>query len=734
MLLKYYHFLILINFLLLSGCSLISQVNPSEINGKQAIHSLDGNWAFSPGKKPKHAWEWQTIKVPANWYKEGYDISGEAWYQKTFIANEDLKNKKVTLLLKGIDYQADIWLNDKHLAKQEGYFQVNTVDLTPAIIAGKRNTLTIKVDSPLENKEDFSLRKRLLKGIFSHHDTRPGGAWSDRGQEQNTGGIWGSVEIHTSHQLFIKNISATSVKTINDKWTLNTHIHSEGENPDNVSYHWTLKGSNHVSPIFKGISNQQTFSISINSPALWWPKILGKPNLYELTILAKQGQKTLHKKTITTAFRDITLNDKKMWSINGKRLLLQGTNYIPTQWLSELNSKKIRKDIDLMMDAHINTIRVHAHITHPEFYRQCDERGLLVWQDFPLQWGYQDTPTFHEQAHRQLKDMLQQLGNHPSIIHWTLHNEPPWDADWMKWKYKDYDPEQNHELDKSLNDLANELETSRPISMISSTKEHPWLGWYSGHWLDYAKPTKQAFIAEFGSQALPNAETMQRIFGKMPKTPNKQKDWKGWEKWQYHNFQPRESFEIAKIDYPKNTQELIKSSQHYQARLIQLAAESYRRQAYQPVTALFHFMFVEDWPSMNWGVVDYWRHTKPGYRALQQAYQPVLPSIEWKQVEYPEGRIELGLWILNDSADSHDKVHYEISLSKGTNIIDKKSYTHAMPRDMHEKIADYVSPHLSEGEYTVNTSISKQGKEQGDALSKNNYTFTVKNNEKKLKQ
>lgn len=708
----------------------MSQINPSEITSKQAVHNLDGEWAFSPGKKPKHAWEWQSIKVPENWYKAGYDISGEAWYQRTFTTSPDLHNKQITLLLKGIDYQADIWLNDIHLAKQEGYFQENTVDLTPAIKIGKRNKLTIKVDSPLEKEKDFSLRKRLLKGIFSHHDTRPGGAWSDRGQEKNTGGIWNSIEIHTSQQLFIEHLSTTPKKESADSWLLKTQVHTLGKPTKGTSYHWTLKGSNHNTPLIQGISTKANFNIKIENPVLWWPKILGAPNLYELRVTAKQAGQTLHTKTIRTAFREVKLDEKKIWFINGQRLLLKGTNYIPTQWLSELDSKKIRKDIDLIMNAHINTVRVHAHITHPEFYRQCDERGLLVWQDFPLQWGYQDTPEFHEQAHLQLKDMLQQLGNHPSIIHWTLHNEPPWDADWMKWMYDDYDPKQNHELDKSLNALANELETSRPISMISSTQEHPWLGWYSGHWLDYAKPTKQAFISEFGSQALPNAEALKRIFGEIPKTPNKQKDWKGWEKWKYHNFQPKESFKIAKIEYPKNTQELIKNSQQYQARLIQLAAESYRRQAYQPVTALFHFMFVEDWPSMNWGVVDYWRNTKPGYKALQQAYQPVLPSIEWNQVEYPEGNVELGLWILNDSAESHEKIQYEISLSKAQTIIDKKIYTHAMPRDLHEKIADYVSPHLSKGEYTVNTSISKQGV----MLSKNDYTFTVKNNEKKLEQ
>lgn len=723
----HYCYLGLISLLLLSGCSLTSPINSTEITAQQAVHHLDGKWAFSPGKKPKHANEWQSINVPANWYKEGHDISGQAWYQRHFFASHDLDGKKVTLLLKGIDYQADIWLNDIHLAKQEGYFQETAIDLTPAIKLGQTNKLTLKVDSPLEKPQDFSLRKRLLKGIFSHHDTRPGGAWSDRGQEKNTGGIWNSVEIHTSQDLYIKQVSTRAEKTDNTHWTLHATIHSEGESSEAINYHWTLEAYNHEAPPLSGIAQQPEFSITVDNPALWWPKHLGAANLYHLHITAKKGQQILHSKTIRTAFRHIELDDQKVWSINGQRMLLMGTNYIPTQWLSELDASNIQRDIDLMLEANINTVRVHAHITHPEFYRQCDERGLLVWQDFPLQWGYQDTPEFHEQAHLQLKDMLRQLGNHPSIIHWTLHNEPPWDADWMKWKYPDYDPKQNHELDLSLNALANKLEKSRPISMMSSTREHPWLGWYSGHWLDYAKPTTQAFISEFGSQALPDAAALTRIFGEFPTPPKQQKNWKGWEKWQYHNFQPKESFEIAKIAYPKNTQELIKNSQHYQVRLIQLAAESYRRQAYQPVTALFHFMFVEDWPSMNWGIVDYWRHTKPGYAALQRAYQPILPSIEWQQIEYPEGTIELGLWLLNDSADSYENIRYQLSLLKGQAVIDEKNYQYATARDTHKKVAQYISPALTTGDYLVKTRIINQ---QGVKLSENEYRFSVKSTAK----
>jgi len=95
---------------------------------------------------------------------------------------------------------------------------------------------------------------------------------------------------------------------------------------------------------------------------------------------------------------------------------------------------------------------------------------------------------------------------------------------------------------------------------------------------------------------------------------------------------------------------MIDNTQAYQAELVAMAAESYRRQRYQPVTALFHFMFVETWPSINWGVVDYLRKPKAGYYALQQAYQPILPSIEPVTAVWRQGsEATVRLWAINDT-------------------------------------------------------------------------------------
>lgn len=159
----------------------------------------------------------------------------------------------------------------------------------------------------------------------------------------------------------------------------------------------------------------------------------------------------------------------------------------------------------------------------------------------------------------------------------------------------------NQTLTQRVGDALAE-DTSRIVHRFSAVEEHYWAGWYFGTLRDLLAPAKTGIITEFGAQALPRLSTLKTIIPARllwPKTTAA--DDPGWVRWKYHNFQPFQTFKFAGIPRGNNIQEMIENTQAYQARLVALAAESYRRQRYQPVTALFHFMFVETWPSINWG-------------------------------------------------------------------------------------------------------------------------------------
>ncbi len=124
-----------------------------------------------------------------------------------------------------------------------------------------------------------------------------------------------------------------------------------------------------------------------------------------------------------SVFAPSKLSKDFRWFVNGKPYFIRGSNYIGSQWLSETlfpeaaTSKThpfgggagddfFTRDVALAKQANLNMLRVHAHVLPHEFHAACDRAGILVWQDFPLQWGYSDEPDFQAEAERQMRQCL----------------------------------------------------------------------------------------------------------------------------------------------------------------------------------------------------------------------------------------------------------------------------------------------------------------------------------------
>jgi beta-mannosidase len=205
------------------------------------------------------------------------------------------------------------------------------------------------------------------------------------------------------------------------------------------------------------------------------------------------------------------------------------------------------------------------------------------------------------------------------------------------------DPNQNLALDIALDALAARLDSSRVHHRDSGTGDgHPYPGWYEGKVGDFAKLPKQPFITEYGAQALPVGETMRAM---LPASELSSIRDGRWEEWMFHNFQPPQTFDIARIRRGSKLDDFIFESQRYQAQLTRFATEIFRRAKWKGNTGIYQFMFVDDWPSITWSVIDYFRRTKPAYAALASSMQPVLPSIEY-QIDDREK--PLAIHIVND--------------------------------------------------------------------------------------
>ncbi len=646
------------------------------------------------------------------------------------------------LVFEGVDYEADVWLNGKPLGKHTGYFQPFSFVVNEFVQFGAENVLRVRVNSPNERPEDWSLRKRLVKGIFGHHDTRPGGAWSVRGQDANTGGIWGNVYISASQHVALESVECTPL--LDSTYTeaavcLRTAIRAQSRKL--VMVRFTAKDAS-------GVMTEQTQkecllqvglnvvydTLRVHKPRLWYTHDVGQSHLYTLStqVYDSQQAKTtaqapLSARTDKFGIREIRYDQHKgEWRLNGKRLFLRGTNYIGTQFLSTMNRAAYNRDAVQMLQANINAVRVHAHIARKEWYDACDSLGLLLWQDFPLQWGYTDDAEFVQTASNQVRDMIHSAYNHPSIAVWCLHNEPPFDADWMQYKYPDYQPLQNAALNTIMTRIARQLDTTRYVHPFSATREHHWEGWYFGHWADYAKPVKEHLVTEFGAQALPNITTLETILGEKPTLPAQTlpraaapesapseksvqlANEAAWKKWEYHNFQHHETFDIAKVSMGASVEEFVHNSQEHQRRVTELAAESYRLQRYKPVGAAFQFMFVEDWASMNWGIVDYMRNPKPAYYALREAYQPTLIATTLDSVS---GNVNI--FVINDRWQAFPKAYLHYTVEMNGRVVAQAHLPLLVPADA--KVAASFT-HLQEyGRYRLEAALVN---ENGDTLSR----------------
>src|SRR5207248_1867563 len=128
----------------------------------------------------------------------------------------------------------------------------------------------------------------------------------------------------------------------------------------------------------------------LENPRLWWTHDLAEPNLYTVKV-ETFGDELLRTRLDTWEFewglRRFEMHDWIPY-LNGHRLFLKGNNYAPGDTrIATMTRERYLHDLTMARDANMNFMRIHAHVEKPELYDVADELGILLWQDFPLQWS-----------------------------------------------------------------------------------------------------------------------------------------------------------------------------------------------------------------------------------------------------------------------------------------------------------------------------------------------------------
>lgn len=628
-----------------------------------------------------------TMELPMNWQVRGLDsFDGRVRFTRSFASPQPAAGERVFLVFRGVDYFADVALNGHFLGRHAGYFQPFAFEVTDQLQPGE-NHLQVDVDCPKEQPGTVWYdNKWLIKGILSHWDARPGSWDLETGQEQNSGGIWGDVYLEVRPSTFVINVRAASklvprqassaLFTHDEPATgLQALVRVELDVDSATGGDFTLRLALddvavalpiHVS---QGVSHQVAV-VAVPEPTLWWPWDLGEPYLYTLRVELQQAGAALSRFETEFGIRDLALDPHSgEWTVNGERFFVRGTNVIPTLWLGEYDDAMIGRDIEMLKAAHINGVRVCVHINRDEFYTACDRAGIIVWQDFALQWGYTTDPAFTHEAVRQVQEMIRLLYNHACIALWCTQNESSFHNRMI--------------LNPVLAQAAAQADSSRYVRATSEFSEHAYPGWYGGHVRDYLTLPGTPILTEFGAQALPSAAEVRQMRDGSQWPP----DWAGLA---YHDFQYDQTFHVAEIELGDSLEEFVANSQRYQADLLKFAIENYRRHKYTRIGGMFQFMFMDCWPSITWSVISYARVPKQGYHTLRQVYQPVLIGTTLGRTKILVGMdrgghprpLYVGCWVVNDRHEALEGCRYTVALEKdGAVVAQVEGCAPAIPAD-----------------------------------------------------
>jgi beta-mannosidase len=576
--------------------------------------------------------DWPPIDVPGHWRSNPAfaDNDGPLLYRTHFDHAAPTDGQRAWLTFDGLFYQGDVWLDGAYLGDTEGYFNPHTFEISEQLSERSEHALSVEVTCAPQTDRSA---KRNLTGVFQH--------WDCLDPDWNPGGIWRAVRVESTGPVRIRDLRVLCREATPERAVVVLRANLETLDGRTVTVRSSVGAVDHeLTQSLAAGENHVEWTITIDAPALWWPWALGAQPLHDVVVEAWTDDVLSHRRAVRTGLRRVDVH-KWIFSINGERMFLKGSNHGPTRVaLAEATADELAADVRLARDAGLDLLRIHAHITRPELYDAADEAGLLLWQDMPLQWGY--ARGVRQQAVRQARAAVQVLGHHPSIAVWCGHNEP---------MALDIEPGgqmgagvagaalvaqmlptwNKSILDRSIKRALEQSDGTRPVVAHSGVLPHPpqldgtdshlYFGWYWGDERDFpgfcaSVPRLARFVTEFGAQSVP----ADAAFCEPERWPDLD-----WERLGRHHALQKVIFDkyVPPEDHP-TFDEWRTATQRYQASVIKHHIEALRRIKYRPAGGFAQFCFADAIPAVTWSVLGHDRQRKLGYDALAASCQPVI--------------------------------------------------------------------------------------------------------------
>lgn len=444
------------------------------------IKNINSSWEFSKDNKT-----FDSIDLPHTWNGiDGQDggndyYRGTCYYKKNINAS-DIDCDELYIEFDGVNSSAEIIFNGKVLFNHDGGYSRFRVQLPEKI-----GELIVKVDNSPNDK-----------------------VYPQQADFTFYGGVYRDVKlIGLSKYHFANEYGADCFKVTPIVKGNTAEITFDAK--ANVEIEFEIIDGEDV--IYKGKDK----SFTITSPHLWNGTV--DPYLYTANAYAIVDGNVVDKVSTRFGIRSFEITADKGFILNGKPYPLHGVARHQDRPIigNALKYEHHKEDIDLICEMGANTVRL-AHYQHSQdFYDLCDEKGLVVWAEIPyisrhMNNGFDNTIS-------QMKELINQCYNHPSIVVWGLSNEITMGG------ANDNNMINNH---IKLNELCHELDKTRPttvavLSMCGIDEKYihisdvlsynHYFGWYGGNtdmngpWFDkfHAKyPNKPIGLSEYGCEAL----------------------------------------------------------------------------------------------------------------------------------------------------------------------------------------------------------------------------------------
>ena len=610
----------------------------------------------------------------------------EWWYTREFHLPADAAGERWELVFAGLDTLATVWVNGVEVGRAANMLIERRFDVTDALHigeAGAVNRIAVRLGSALNHARRFHYDAATIswalreESLFIRKAPHMYG-W-DIMPRAVSAGIWRSVWLETRAPTAIEQLYYWTDSVGTDGATLGVRFQFRTDAP-------SLDG---FSLRFQGICNSpdgaHTFTfewpvefiaggcrIPVPGARLWWPKGYGRPDLYTVRAQLCLGDAALAERVDHIGVRKLALDRTDtagaaqgpqaagagvsrvdappdpdshfVFVVNGEPIMVKGANWVPLDAFHSRDAERVEQAVALFDDLGCNMIRCWGGNVYEDhrFFDLCDEKGILVWQDFAFACArYPQTEAFLAQVREEAQAVVEKLRNHPSLALWCGDNEID-----MGYVGEGIPAEYNRLTREVIPQVVHRCDPYRPYvpsspyaplsvqagpdAWMCTPEQHLWgpRGYFKGPF--YTQHSAH-FIGEIGYHGCPNVASIRRFI-----SPEKVWPWHDNGEWQVHSVyhwrskaidldriklmanQVRELFGTL----PDDLVTFALASQIVQAEAKKFFIESTRLRKWR-TSGILWWNVIDGWPQFSDAVVDYYFGKKLAYHYIRRVQTPV---------------------------------------------------------------------------------------------------------------